>query len=289
MARSPFAAAPACGTGYHRAPACKAPRSGRAADAGPACCAMSRGCRRPLRSYHGQDRLLPLPAVALRLSRRAAARGDRRARRARRSPTSRSSSSRIFEAIGTPAVKDRHPSRQAYRLHDIARVAADRGAADQPPAARSGRPTRCRPRRRSSPPRRPAAAISAGWSTASSRAVWAEDRDIADDAVVRDVLNAHGFDPALADKGLLAAMETLERNTDEALRRGVFGAPTYVVGDELFWGQDRLPHLDAASRRAAADARRARSTARLAWREAGPAPPRCCSTARSPIPAPCAG
>jgi 2-hydroxychromene-2-carboxylate isomerase len=77
------------------------------------------------------------------------------------------------------------------------------------------------------------------------RAVWAEDRDIADDAVVRDVLAAHGFEPDLADRDLLGAMETLERNTEEALRRGVFGAPTYVVGGEVFWGQDRLPHLDA--------------------------------------------
>ena len=41
------------------------------------------------------------------------------------------------------------------------------------------------------------------------RAVWAEDRDIADDAVVRDVLAAHGFDPGLADRGLLTAVETL--------------------------------------------------------------------------------
>lgn len=40
-------------------------------------------------------------------------------------------------------------------------------------------------------------------------------------------------------------MEAVERNTDDALRRGVFGAPSYVVGDEVFWGQDRLPLLEA--------------------------------------------
>ena len=39
-------------------------------------------------------------------------------------------------------------------------------------------------------------------------------------------------------------METLDRNTDEALARGVFGAPTYAIGEELFWGQDRLPQLE---------------------------------------------
>jgi 2-hydroxychromene-2-carboxylate isomerase len=77
------------------------------------------------------------------------------------------------------------------------------------------------------------------------RAVWAEERDIAEDAVVRDVLAAAGFDPGLADKGMLTSVETLERNTEEALRRMVFGAPSYLVGEEVFWGQDRLPLLEA--------------------------------------------
>jgi 2-hydroxychromene-2-carboxylate isomerase len=77
------------------------------------------------------------------------------------------------------------------------------------------------------------------------RAVWAEERDIADDQVVREVLAASGFDPGLADRGMLSGAETLERNTEEALQRMVFGVPSYVVGEEVFWGQDRLPHLDA--------------------------------------------
>ena len=122
------------------------------------------------------------------------------------------------------------------------------------------------------------------------RAVWAEDRDIAEDAVVRDVLAQAGFDPALADRGLLTAVETLERNTDEALRRGVFGAPSYVVGEEIFWGQDRLPLLDAAAGRPAADARPPRSTATPSpGARPATARRRCCCTARSPIPAPSPG
>ena len=68
---------------------------------------------------------------------------------------------------------------------------------------------------------------------------------MSDDGVVRECLEAAGFAPDLADKSMLSGAETLERNTDEALRRGVFGAPSYVVGDEVFWGQDRLAHLDA--------------------------------------------
>ena len=75
-------------------------------------------------------------------------------------------------------------------------------------------------------------------------ACWAEDQDVADDAVVRRCLQDNGFDPSLADSGLLAGAETFEKNTEEALQRGVFGAPSYVVNDQLFWGQDRLSYLD---------------------------------------------
>ena len=92
---------------------------------------------------------------------------------------------------------------------------------------------------------RPAAATSGALVHGFLRAVWAEERDIAEDETVREVLPQSGFDPALADRGLLTAVETLERNTDEALRRFVFGVPSYVVGDEVFWGQDRLPLLEA--------------------------------------------
>jgi 2-hydroxychromene-2-carboxylate isomerase len=151
---------------------------------------------------------------------------------------------RVFEVVGTPKVADRHPSKQAYRLQDIARVARAEGLA-----------VNLRPAFWPTNPAPASAAIIAAQAAGGGdlgglvhgflRAVWAEDRDVADDAVVGDVLNAHGFDPGLADRGLMAAMETLERNTDEALRRGVFGAPTYAVGEALFWGGDRLAHLDA--------------------------------------------
>ncbi len=151
---------------------------------------------------------------------------------------------RIFEATGTPKVADRHPSRQAYRLQDIARV-----------AKATGLPVNLRPAFWPTNPAPASAAIIAAQAAGGGdlgalthgflRAVWAEDRDIAEDEVVRDILAAHGFDPGLADRDLMGAMETLQRNTDEALRRGVFGAPSYLVGEELFWGQDRLPYLDA--------------------------------------------
>lgn len=78
------------------------------------------------------------------------------------------------------------------------------------------------------------------------RAVWAEQRDISDDTVIREILGAHGFDPGLADKGLFIGAETYGRNLEQAVEAGAFGAPFYVVTDtgQRFWGQDRLDFLD---------------------------------------------
>lgn len=151
---------------------------------------------------------------------------------------------RVFRETGAPLPKDRHPSRQKYRLQDLARVARARGMPMN--LAPAHWPTNAIPA---------AAAIASAEAAGTGdvgalvhaflRAVWVEDRNIADDAVVRDVLAASGFDPSIADRGMLAAVETVERNTDEAIRLGVFGAPSYVVGEEVFWGQDRLALLDA--------------------------------------------
>ncbi len=151
---------------------------------------------------------------------------------------------RIFAETGTPLVKDRHPARQRYRLQDIARV-----------ARMEGLPINLHPRHWPTNAVPASVAIITAQQAGGGdvgrllhafvRAVWAEDRDIAEDTVVRDCLAEAGFDPALADRGMLSGVEALQRNTDEALKRGVFGAPSYVVGEEIFWGQDRLPHLAA--------------------------------------------
>jgi 2-hydroxychromene-2-carboxylate isomerase len=78
------------------------------------------------------------------------------------------------------------------------------------------------------------------------RAVWAEERDIAGDDVIRACLAVAGFDPALADSGLLSGAETYAANLEEAVSRGVFGSPFYITDDGApFWGQDRLEDLDA--------------------------------------------
>ena len=85
---------------------------------------------------------------------------------------------------------------------------------------------------------------------AAFRAMWAEDRNISDDAELRRIAEMGGLDPATALQAIEgpAIKDRLRANTDEAMARGAFGAPTMFVGDELFWGNDRLHHVEAALR-----------------------------------------
>jgi 2-hydroxychromene-2-carboxylate isomerase len=85
-------------------------------------------------------------------------------------------------------------------------------------------------------------------SHAILRALWAEDRDIADAATRIAIADENGYDGAA-----LQAMErdpkvqaAYAQNTAEAERHGVFGAPTYVLDGERYWGQDRLMFVDRA-------------------------------------------
>jgi len=79
-------------------------------------------------------------------------------------------------------------------------------------------------------------------------AAWAEERDVSDAGTLRDIAAATGHDA----NALLAAAETAETGqayaalSAEAIGRGVFGSPSYVYRDEVFWGQDRLDFLDRA-------------------------------------------
>ena len=76
-------------------------------------------------------------------------------------------------------------------------------------------------------------------------ACWAGDENVAEDEVVRRCLSESGFDPALADSGMLSGAETYARNLEEAVQKGVFGAPFFITDDDQrFWGQDRLHDLD---------------------------------------------
>ena len=79
-------------------------------------------------------------------------------------------------------------------------------------------------------------------------AMWVEPRNLGDAAVVGAALQKAGFDPAaLAALAADAEVKTkLIDLTDQAVKRGVFGAPTMFVGNEMFFGQDRLEFVREA-------------------------------------------
>ena len=79
-------------------------------------------------------------------------------------------------------------------------------------------------------------------------AMWEEPRNLGEQQELAAVLQQAGFD-ANAFLSLVndaAVKEQLKKNTEEAVARGVFGAPTFFVGDEMFWGQDRLDFVAEA-------------------------------------------
>ena len=82
-------------------------------------------------------------------------------------------------------------------------------------------------------------------------AMWIEPRNLNDPGEVARVWQAAGFDPAatLALASDAEVKAALRATTDEAVERGVFGAPTMFVGDEMFFGQDRLDFVREALRR----------------------------------------
>ncbi|TDT75285.1 2-hydroxychromene-2-carboxylate isomerase [Litoreibacter halocynthiae] len=149
----------------------------------------------------------------------------------------------LFARTGGTPPPQRHPNRQEWRLQEMRRT-----------AKKLELPINLKPAYWPVNPAPSSYAIIAAQAAggdvgalvhAFTRACWAEDRDIAEDSVVRDVLEKSGFDPALADKGLLAGAEQYGRNLEDAVLAGVFGAPTYITdGDERFWGQDKIDDLD---------------------------------------------
>ena len=155
---------------------------------------------------------------------------------------------KVFPASGGVPLKDRAPQRRAYRLVELRRWRDFLGI-----------PLTLEPKFFPVPAEAPATAVLAvlerhGTDMALDvagdllRALWAEERNLADAPTLVDVLTRRGLDAA----ALLAHARSAEvaarfiQHTQEAIARGVFGSPTYVYQDELFWGQDRLDFLERA-------------------------------------------
>jgi 2-hydroxychromene-2-carboxylate isomerase len=152
---------------------------------------------------------------------------------------------RIFPVSGGLPVAKRPPQRQAYRLIELERWRKHLGV-----------PMNVQPKFFPYDARLAAlvtiaaddadkAMILAG---AFLRGCWAEEKNMADEAEVAAVIRAAGLESnaLLKQANAPETAARFESFTDEAIARQVFGAPTYVYKEELFWGQDRLEFLDRA-------------------------------------------
>lgn len=148
-----------------------------------------------------------------------------------------------FDRTGGVPASLRSPAHEDYREQDMARISKHRDLPFNVPAGFS--------------PPNPAPASYAiiaaqnagggdvgGLVQAFLHGCYRQHKNISEDVVIEEILSANGFDPSLAMTGLMAGADTYGRNTEEAVSRGVFGAPFYIVGEEKFWGQDRLDCLD---------------------------------------------
>ncbi len=149
----------------------------------------------------------------------------------------------LFPRTGGLVLAERHEARKSYRLQELRRWSARLGVRlDMTPPHFPVNPAP------SSYAVITAATLGggdlAGLVQAFPRAVWAEGQNIADEEVVAGIVAKYGFDPKAVDRGMFTAAETYTANLEEAVARGVFGVPFYVVGEERFWGQDRLEDLD---------------------------------------------
>jgi 2-hydroxychromene-2-carboxylate isomerase len=138
----------------------------------------------------------------------------------------------LFNQIGTPNVPiaEFPAAKRAYYQRDMQHWAAHWGVPLHFP---SRFPMRTVAALRLALAHEAAGGDLAAISHALFRAYWVEDRDIADPAVLREFGDVTAIDQP-------AIKEALRATTDEAIKAGVCGVPTFVVRDHIFWGQDRL-------------------------------------------------
>ena len=82
-------------------------------------------------------------------------------------------------------------------------------------------------------------------------AVWAQERHIASDKLLAELLAECSLDAVRLEQSYSQAVqERYEANTEQAIQAGIFGAPSYLIDGELFWGQDRLDFVERRLRSA---------------------------------------
>jgi 2-hydroxychromene-2-carboxylate isomerase len=149
----------------------------------------------------------------------------------------------VFKATGNE-MPARIPAKARWMLHDMTLWSHHYGVPFRVP---SRFPLNTlRPQRALAAAELRAPAAVPAFALALFHAYWAEDQDVSTDPVIAAAATTAGLD-APAILAAIDAPETkdqLRATTDEAIRRGAFGAPAMFVGDALFWGNDRLPLLE---------------------------------------------
>jgi carboxymethylenebutenolidase len=151
----------------------------------------------------------------------------------------------VFPVSGGLPLAKRAPQRQAYRLLELERFARHLGLpmvvqprffpVDANPAALLI----------TAVDRADGTAAAMRLSAAVFAAVWVQERDIADAATLAALLAECGLDAARLDASKSPEVAAVyAANTQAAIDAGVFGAPSYVVDGEMFWGQDRLDFVE---------------------------------------------
>jgi len=149
----------------------------------------------------------------------------------------------LFSEMGGTPPAQRHDSRKQYRMQELQRLSK---LNDMPMNFQPAHwPTDQRPASALIVAAAKAGEDAGALSRAVMRAVWAEQRDIADEATLNTILSETGIDRAALEPHMVQARNAFDSMTRDAMGAGVFGAPFYVVGGQRFWGQDRISHLDA--------------------------------------------
>ena len=132
-----------------------------------------------------------------------------------------------------------YPVKGAYMWRDLERICAKEGLPLKLPPFRF-------PQNGLKAARLALAGEKDGWTGPFTRAVYSANfggqRDITDEDLLRSLVKIVGgdADAAWARANSPEIKDALKAQTDEAIKRGIFGAPSFTVGDELFWGNDRL-------------------------------------------------
>jgi len=154
---------------------------------------------------------------------------------------------KVFPISGGLPLGQRAPQRQAYRLVELQRFSEHLNAPLnlKPKFFPVGGDDAARLIIAADLVQGPAAAMQVAGAVLA--ACWGQERNIADDKVLADLLAEQGLPaPLLEQSHSQAAQERYEAYTLQAIDAGVFGAPSYVVDGEIFWGQDRLDFVERA-------------------------------------------